>query len=126
MAADRKHIFTSITEIQKFYPFQDNEDFFEALLPTLRQVERKYLLHVLDEGTWGELLRELDQPEFSDAKWEALAERAQHAAAHLTALYHIAKANVVYSGSGLLVQRSEQMGPASESRTKDLKRALFR
>lgn len=122
----RKHLFTSIAEVQSYYPFQDNEDFFDALLPTLRQVERKYLLDIVDATTWQALLDQIDAGSYTNETWEELAERTMQAAANLVALYHMSKANVVFSSGGLLVTKTDQMVPASEFRTKELKKSLFR
>lgn len=122
----RDHLFINISEMQSCYPFQDNQDFFEDLLPTLRQVERKYLQSEMDETTWETVLNEIDAANFTNKAWEELAKRLQQAAAYLTALYHMDKANVVFSAGGLLVAKTENMVPASEFRTLQLKKALFR
>lgn len=127
----RKHLFVSLDEMQKFYPFQRSDDFFEDLTPTLKLVELKYLLTDIDTDTWAQILTEIDTAaevsgSFTNESWEELAARVQQAAAYLTALYHMAKANVIFGPTGLLVARLEQAVPASEARTKELKYQLLK
>lgn len=127
----RKHLFVSLSEMQKFYPFQQSDDFFEDLTPTIKLVELKFLLTDIDPITWRIILTEIDaaaEPggDYTNESWEELASRVQQAAAYLTALYHMAKANVIFGPTGLLVAKLEQAVPASEARTKELKYQLLK
>ena len=121
----RTNLFTSFAEIAAYYPFADSLD-FASLLPTLKQVERKFIKNELDTATWGLLLKRLDEPNPEDVEYTALSELACAAAASLVALFHLAKANVHYGASGLLVMKTENMVPASDARTINLKLQLFK
>ena len=125
----RKNLFISLGEMQLFYPFQDNDDLFITIKPTLDQVERKYILTEIDSTTWESLMTQMgetDTPTYTNEIWRGLAERLQLAAANLAALYYLDKGNVTYSGAGLLVPKTSSAVPASEFRTQQLRKSLFR
>lgn len=122
----RKHIFTSLEEVQSYYPFQTSPDFFDDLKPTMKLVELKFILTDIDAATWTALRTEIDALTFTNASWEELASRAMQAVAYLIALYHMDKANVIFSSTGLLVAKTEQTVPASEARAQKLRLQLLK
>jgi len=125
--AAAKNLFTTIAEMQPFFPFDGNMEFWE-LKSDLSLVEQKYLVdEVLGFATWSALMTYMGEDGNFPAggNWEQLLEICRHPAAKLTALYKLPEANVKYTGAGLLVTRSEKSAPASEFRTKDLKLNLM-
>lgn len=118
----RKHLFISADEIREHYPFADSLQFVD-LSPTMKQAELDFFLPYVDADTWTALLTEIDN-ESATAPWVELADRALRAAAHLIALRHMDKGNVIYSASGLLVAKTTNTVPASEYRTQQLRRSL--
>lgn len=126
----RKHLFTTVKEIQNHYPFQDTFE-FKDLLSTLKLVERLYILPDIDITTWATLLTKIDDAAAAEGvfpiqQWADLADRVGFAVAHLTALEHMDKSNVIYSAAGLLVAKTEGAVPASEQRAHALKFTLLR
>jgi len=121
----RKHLFSDLSEMQDYYPFQDNKSMYQDLKPTLEMVEEKFIRDEIDPITWQTMLSAIDADE-PDQTWLDLTDKARRAAANLTALHHIAKANVIFSSAGLLVAKTTNTVPASEFRTMQLKWQLHR
>lgn len=122
--AAAKHLFETIEQIQKHFPFDGNFAFWE-LESDLSLVEEKYFIEdLIGAETFASVLEEIGAEEFSAPEWAELAERLRAPAAKLTALYHLPEANVKYTGSGLLVSRNEKAAPASDFRKKDLELSL--
>jgi hypothetical protein len=122
----RKNLFSNLDEIIGYFPFQKTNGFFEILLPTIRMVETEFLQSEIDSATWDALLLEIEAVEFSNDAWEKLAEKSRAACASLVALHALAKSNLIYSPSGLLVAKTSNSVPASEYRTEQLKMQLFK
>lgn len=119
------HLFSTIDELQKYFPF-DGEIKFWELEADLSLVEEKYLIEdLVGSTTFNMALAEIEVPTVDQNPFfMELIERMRAPAAKLTALYHLPEANVKYGGAGLLVTRTEKVVPASDNRKKDLELSL--
>jgi hypothetical protein len=120
--AAAKHLFSSIDEMQKYFPFDGDFEFWE-LESDLNLIEEKFFRQdVLGDATFDALLGYIADDDYPvGGHWEELRDRCRDVAARLTALYHLPESNVKYTSAGMLVTRSEGAVPASDNRTKDLK-----
>lgn len=118
-------LFKTTAELKEHYPARVTFD-LEDLKPTLKEVEREYLVEqVLGEAQYLELFNAYDNDVLTTAQ-EALLEAVRPAIAGLAIYHFTGLANVEFSAGGLVVGQTEHKRPAAEWRTRDLERAMLR